>query len=162
MSSENDKWLRETFEKHRTFLHDKQLANETAAAKDDDFARQYIAHRNAVIAPTLRKLKALVGEYGHDLVIDDEVGDANPDIAKRGSVRATLMLQRYDQTYKSACPQLGFSANCASRTIAVYASDRVPHKKGVSGQQAARTVDELTANKIEEIFLGIMQRALVH
>ena len=46
MSNENDKWLRETFEKHRTFLHDKQLANDTAAAKDDDFARQYIAHRH--------------------------------------------------------------------------------------------------------------------
>ena len=42
----------------------------------------------------------------------------------------------YDRTYKNACPQLAFSANCGSRMIAIYASDRTPYEDGVSGQQA--------------------------
>ena len=162
MSSENDKWLREAFEKHQTSLRDKQLARDAVAVKEDDFMRQYIAHRNDVIAPTLQNLKTLVGEYGHDLVIDDPMVNVIPEVAERAPIQATLMLQGYDRTYKSASPQLGFSANYAARTISVYASDRVPHKEGVSGQQATRTVEELTADKIEEIFLGIVQRALAH
>jgi hypothetical protein len=162
MSSENDSRLRETLEEHRRLLHDKQLAADAVAAKDHEFMQQYVAHRAGVIAPTLDKLKKLVREYGHDLVIDDSVGNESPAIAERGPIQATLVLKGYDLTYKSASPQLGFSANCASRTIAVYASDRVPHKEGASGQQGARTVEELYADKIEEIFLALVQRAFAH
>ena len=131
-------------------------------ANTHGFIQQYVAHRNGVIAPTLQRLKKLVGQYGHNLLIEDAVSNESPQIAERGPIQATLLLEGYDQTYKNASPQLRFSANGASRTIAVYASDSVPHKDGVSGQQAALTVAELSAEKIEEIFLGIVQCAFAH
>jgi len=150
------------FEKHRTLLHDKQLVDDAVDATSNEFMKQFVAHRNGVIAPTLRRLKKLVGEYGHSLLIEEAVGNKSPQIAEQGPIQATLLLEGYDQTYRNASPQPRFSANGASRTIAVYASDSVPHKDGVSGQQAALTVTELSAEKIEEIFLGVVQRAFAH
>jgi hypothetical protein len=162
MSSETDIALRETFEKHRTALYDEQLVAAAVVANTHDFEREYVAHRNGVMAPTLQRLKKLVGEYGHNLLIEDDVSKGSPRSDERGPIQATLLLAGYDSTYKRASPQLRFSANPASRTIAVYASDSLPHKDGVSGQQAALTLEELSADKIEEIFLGIVQRALAH
>ena len=78
--------------------------------------------------------------YGHDLLIYGATGHEGPGVAGRGRIQATLRLEGYDETYKSACPQLGFAADFAPRQIAVYASDRVPHKDGVSDQQTTRTI----------------------
>ena len=64
--------------------------------------------------------------------------------------------------YMSACPKLGFAADFASGQIALYASDRVPHKDGVSGQQTTRTIEELSSEAIEEMFLAVVQRAFAH
>ena len=162
MSKETDQRLRETFERHRSALHDKKLVDDAVDADNHQFMRHYVAHRNDVIAPTLQRLKTIVGEYGHNMLIECAPGTENPQTAERAPIQATLLLEGYDLTYKNASPQLRFSANGASRTIAVYASDSVPHKDGVSGQQAALTVEELSAEKIEEIFLGIVQRAFAH
>jgi hypothetical protein len=149
------------FERRRTLLRDQQLATEAVAAKPRDFTRQYVAHRDGVLTPTPRKLKSLVREYGHDLVINDG-GSDSPEIAERGRVQATLLLDGYDETYSSACPQLRFAADFASRQISVYVSDRVPHKDGVSGQQTPRTIEELSSEAIEDMFLAIVQRAFAH
>jgi hypothetical protein len=162
MSSEHERQLRETFEQRRTYLHDKELAGAAVALNDADFLRQYITHRDSVIWPTLRKLKKLVGEYGHDLLIEDLVGNGSAELHGATPVQATLLLQGFDQTYKSASPHVRFSANCPSRTIDIYACDRVPHGEGRSGQQDARIVEDLPAETIEEIFLGVVQRALKH
>jgi hypothetical protein len=150
------------FERRRTLLRDQQLATEAVAAKQRDFTRQYIAHRDGVLMPTLRKLKSLVREYGHDLLIDDAGRNQSAEIAERGRVQATLLLDGYDETYSSACPQLRFAADFASRQISVYVSDRVPHKDGVSGQQTPRTIEELTSEAIEDMFRAIVQRAFAH
>jgi hypothetical protein len=162
MSSENERRLREIFERRRTHLHDQQLASEAVAAKQADFVRRYLAHRDGVLMPTLRKLKGLVREYGHELLIDDAATSSKSENADCHRVQATLLLQGYDETYKTACPQVGFAADLASRQITVYASDRVPHKDGASGQQTTRTIEELSSEAIEEMFLAVVQRAFAH
>ena len=58
MSSKTDRALRETFEKHRTVLHDEQLVTAAVVANTQGFIQQYVAHRNGVIAPTLRQRAA--------------------------------------------------------------------------------------------------------
>jgi hypothetical protein len=162
MSNENEKRLRATLDRHRTLLHEKQLAAADIVAKDHDFMRQYVAHRRSIIDPTLRKLEKLVGEYGHDLLIEDAVATGSSQHGDETPIQATLLLKGYDHSYKRASPQMRFSANCTARTIDIYACDRVPHREGVSGQQDTRTTEELTADKIEELFLGILQRAFAH
>ena len=154
MSSQNDTRLRDVFERRRTHLHDQQLASEAVAAKETDFVRRYLAHRDGVLMPTLRKLKGLVREYGHELLIDDAATNSKAENADCCRVQATLLLEGYDETYKTACPQVGFAMDLASQQITVYASDRVPHKDGASGQQNTRT--------IEEMFLAVVQRAFAH
>ena len=64
MSIETENLLRDILDRHTICLHDKQLAHDAAAAVDLDFMRQYLAHRNNVIAPTLNRLKDVVCEYG--------------------------------------------------------------------------------------------------
>ena len=160
MSNAYDARLRDTLERHRTTLHDREVAAADVAAKDDDFMRQYVAHRDHVIAPTLLKLRSVVGEFGHDLVIDGGARNEAQPADDRSAIQATLLLHGYDQTYKSACPQIRFSPNRAARTIDVHARDQVPHQDGVSAQQEARTIQDLPPEKIEELFLGIVQRAL--
>jgi hypothetical protein len=162
MSIQTENQLREILDRHTICLHETQLARDATAAHHLDFMRQYLAHRNNVIAPTLNKLKDLVCEYGHDLLIEDAMGGEYVEASDTGSIGATLLLKGYDQTYRSACPQLAFSANRASQTISIYTSDRTPYNDGSSGQQAPETVGTLSAEKIEELFLKIVTRALAH
>ena len=103
MSSETDRALRETFEKHWTVLHDEQLVAAAVVANTRNFIKQYVAHRNGVISPTLQRLKTLVGEYGHNLLIEDVVKDESPKIDEGGPIQATLLLLR-DMTRHTKAP----------------------------------------------------------
>ena len=157
-STESHQSLRDLFDQQRTREHDERLAAEAAAAAEHDFVQRYAAHRKSVIEPTLEKLKRLVAEYGHDLLIDGETDDGLQNAAS-GPIQATLLLKGDDESSRSARPQLKFSANPPSQKIDVYGSEHIPHEDGAPGEQAGLTIEELSAARIEEMFVAIVRRA---